>query len=140
MCNFTHLLLLRVPFCFLLLSGAITLNCLQQLLGRLIDFISSKCCLDREPEGDAGNVKTINLFCTWELEEAALRQVRRCVTCSSRNGQGLSGCYMGQVCDRGDPRWQCLYPSAHPWERDIWFQLPSAIIYGEHQNRKENEA
>lgn len=40
-------------------AGAITVNCQMQLLGHLIDLYL-KCPLEREPSGDAGNVKTIN--------------------------------------------------------------------------------
>lgn len=53
-------------------AGAITVNCQMQLLGHLIDLYL-KCPLEREPSGDAGNVKMIN-----PLLPSALLQNRNC--------------------------------------------------------------
>lgn len=53
-------------------ARAITVNCQMQLLGHLIDLYL-KCPLEREPSGDAGNVKMIN-----PLLPIALLQNRNC--------------------------------------------------------------
>lgn len=70
-----------------MLSRAITLNCRLQLLGRHIDFYL-KCPLEQEPGAVAGNVKTINVLCTWRWEGAALGLVTASVGSSASSPEG----------------------------------------------------
>lgn len=68
-------------------AGAITVNCQMQLLGHLIDLYL-KCPLEREPSGDAGNVKMIN-----PLLPSALLQNLKLYLCA---GSSVSAAGQGQ--------------------------------------------